>query len=364
MFSSFADRGHGGQESLFHLACALNRKRFGPLVIVPKYGSLASSLEDWGIRVEVLNLPRVAMGHALEMGAGVRQLAALIDRNDIRLLHTDGPRNTLYAGLIGRLRKIPVIWHVRAFARDTYDRLLYGLSARLILVADALRSRFFFCSRPRKLVTIYNGVDLVRFKPNNSSPENSDSLKNASRPIIAFVGRIDEQKGLVTLLQACSRLKGFTQTFTLCVAGEVTDRSYFDRCRDFCQSAGLADQVEYLGPIRAVEDLLRSADIFVLPSATAEAFPRTTIEAMACGKPVIVTNAGGAGEAVVDGRNGFVVPPQAPDELAEKLLRLVSDEKLRTTMGQFGRLRAERMFGIESHVGQTVSVYEEVLRCR
>jgi polysaccharide biosynthesis protein PelF len=182
--------------------------------------------------------------------------------------------------------------------------------------------------------------------------------------IIAFVGRIEEQKGLLNLLQACGRLKGSIPPFTVRVAGELTDRSYFDRCRGFCRSEGLAGWVEYLGPIRAVEDLLRSANIFVLPSATAEAFPRTVIEAMACGKPVIVTDVGGAGEAVVNGHNGFVVPAQAPGELAEKLRFLLKDAGLRSAMGRAGRIRAENLFGIEKAVEQTVRVYEEVLRNR
>jgi glycosyltransferase involved in cell wall biosynthesis len=101
-----------------------------------------------------------------------------------------------------------------------------------------------------------------------------------------------------------------------------------------------------------------------LPSATAEAFPRTVIEAMACGKPVIVTDVGGAGEAVVNGHNGFVVPAQAPGELTEKLCLLLKDAGLRSAMGRAGRIRAENWFGIEKAVEQTVRVYEEVLRNR
>jgi glycosyltransferase involved in cell wall biosynthesis len=362
MFSSFADRGRGGQESLFHLACSLDRERFRPFVVVPMDGSLSQSLEERGIDVEVLKLPRITAGHAFKIIAGLIQLASLIDQNGVDILHTDGPRNTFYAGLIGRMKRKPVVWHVRAFASDSYDRLLYLMCSKLILVANALRGRFPFCTGSRKLATIYNGVDLVRFGPEISEREAFDTEEKISELIIAFVGRIEEQKGLFNLLQACGRLKGSIPPFKVRVAGELTDRSYFERCRGFCRSEGLAGRVEYLGPIRAVEDLLRSANIFVLPSATAEAFPRTIIEAMACGNPVIVTDVGGAGEAVVNGHNGFVVPAQAPDELAEKLRLLLKDAGLRSAMGRAGRIRAENLFGIEKAVEQTVRVYEEVLR--
>jgi glycosyltransferase involved in cell wall biosynthesis len=364
MFSSFADRGRGGQESLFHLARSLNRERFRPYVVVPKDGSLARSLKECGIDVRVLRLPRIAGGHALPVLAALRQLESLIRQIGADLLHTDGPRNTFYAGLIGRLKRIPLVWHVRASASDAYDRLLYHLCSKLILVSQALRCRFSYCRGSRKLVTIYNGVDLDRFKPKISNPETSDSVEKGPEPTIAFVGRIEEQKGLLNLLQACLRLKASFPHFKVLVAGETTDRPYFDRCREFCRLEGLSGRVDYLGAIRSIDDLLRSAAIFVLPSSAAEAFPRAVIEAMACGKPVVVTDVGGTAEAVADGDSGFVVPAQSPADLSEKLCLLMKDERLRATMGRAGRARAEKLFGLETNAVQTMQVYEEVLRCR
>jgi glycosyltransferase involved in cell wall biosynthesis len=365
LFSSFADRGRGGQESLFHLACLLDRERFRPFVVVPSDGRLAWSLRENGIDVAVLKLPRVAAGCALRIAAGLGRLAALVDQTKADILHTDGPRNTFYAALVGRLKCKPVIWHVRAFAKDSYDWLLYRMCSRLILVADSLRGRFDFGGDPRKLVTIHNGVDLDRFKPeaSASAPMNS-AAKRPRAVIIATVGRIEAQKGLLTLLQACRELKRTGHGFQLRVAGEVSDRPYFRRCQDFCREAGLAGQIEYAGHVQEMEALLTGADIFVLPSKGAEAFPRSVLEAMACGKPVIVTDAGGSCEAVENGENGFVVSAQAPLEVAGKLRELIEDESLRTRMGRAGRQRAEARFGAARNADRTMQVYTELLRCR
>jgi glycosyltransferase involved in cell wall biosynthesis len=229
----------------------------------------------------------------------------------------------------------------------------------LILVAEALRRRFSFGTVPGKLVTIHNGVDLDRFKPEGSTSEVVDTGAGRSELTIATVGRIEAQKGLYNLLQACRVLKRSGHAIKLRVAGEVTDPFYFQRCMDFCRKEGLAGQIEFLGQVQKMEE---SADIFVLPSEGAEAFPRSVLEAMACGKPIIVTDAGGSREAVESGKTGYVVPVRAPAALADRLRELIENEGLRARMGRTGRQRVEAHFGAAENAERIMGVYEEVLR--
>lgn len=362
LFSSFADRGRGGQESLFHLASGLDSDRFSPCVLVPVEGSLAQSLRARGIDVRVLDLPGIRSGGVLRVASGLRRLLALVDTLNVDILHTDGPRNTLYAGVVGRLRRKPVVWHVRAFAADPGDRLLTRLCTRLILVADGLRPRFAFCRDGGKLVTIHNGVDLDRFKPSTAGP--SVPHPPVLGPIvIGVVGRVEAQKGLRDLLQALNLLKPDALPFRLKVAGEVADNAYLRGCLKYCNAAGIADRVEFLGHVHSIEQFVQSVDVVALPSSGAEAFPRAVLEAMACGKPVVVTNAGGTPEAVDEGRTGFVVPARAPEALAAKLRELLTDEGLRIQMGRCGRRRVEALFDVTQNAAQTARVYAEVLGC-
>ena len=102
----------------------------------------------------------------------------------------------------------------------------------------------------------------------------------------------------------------------------------------------------------------------MLPSVEDEAFPRAVLEAMACGKPVVVTETGGAKEAVEDGHSGFVVAARSAAALADRLRVLLADEDLRARMGRRGRRRAEALFDIAGNTAGTCRVYEEVLECR
>jgi glycosyltransferase involved in cell wall biosynthesis len=361
LFSSFADRGRGGQESLFHLARGLDPARFRPCVVVPREGSLSQSLRARGVEVRALDLPRIAWNSSHRVAAALRRLLTLVDRLDIDLLHTDGPRNTLYAGVVGRLRRKPVVWHVRASARDPYDPLLSMLPSRILLVANALKFRFPSKAATRKIRVIHNGVDLNRFRP--ADGENlADPVSPGGEVVVGTVGRVEKEKGTLTLLEAMRLLKPSLPAVRLRVAGDIADPAYFNRCRDFCRDAGISDRVEFLGHVHPTEDFLRTVGIFVLPSAEAEAFPRAALEAMACGKPIVATDAGGTREAVDEGRTGFVVPVRGPQAMADRLRTLIGSAELRAQMGRRGRRRAEVFFGLERNTELTSRVYDEVVR--
>jgi glycosyltransferase involved in cell wall biosynthesis len=253
-----------------------------------------------------------------------------------------------------------VVWHVRASTPDPYDPLLSLLSSRVLLVANALEFRFRSKAATRKIRVIHNGVDLERFRPGDEKlPTNS--LPPGGEVVIGTVGRVEKEKGTLTLLEAMKRLNPALSAVRLRVAGDTSNMAYLDRCRDYCRDAGISDRVDFLGHVHPVEDFLRSVDVFVLPSAEAEAFPRAVLEAMACGKPVVVTDAGGSREAVEEGRTGFVVPPRDPQAMADRLRALIGSAGLRAQMGECGRRRAEVLFALGRNTKLTAHVYEEAV---
>ena len=117
-FSSFAAAGWGGQESLWHLVSRLDRREFRPVVVLPHAGSLSERLLGHGIDVRFVELPRVAAANIRSMIQAERSLLSIIDQERIGILHTDGPRNTFYAGIAGKLKRKPVVWHVRTSIAD------------------------------------------------------------------------------------------------------------------------------------------------------------------------------------------------------------------------------------------------------
>jgi glycosyltransferase involved in cell wall biosynthesis len=360
-FSSFGNLRWGGQKSLYHLVTGLDRSAFRPRVVVPSDDGLARALSEKGVEGCVYDLPRLSPRSILRDLSALRFLLRLIDEREIDLLHTDGPRNTFYAGLAARLRGLPLVWHVRAMDGDPYDRILCRLATRVILVADALKDRFAGLCRTDKLVTIYNGVDLDVFRdvPGDACPE--AFAVPPGRLVIASVGRIEPLKGQETLIAACGVLRNAGADFHLLLVGETVDSSYERFCRQKALELGIADRITFVGHRDDMAFLLKGIDIFALPSAIREAFPRSVIEAMACGKPVVVTAGGGAPEAVEEGRSGFVVPPSNPFILAERLSRLAGDPALRKTMGAAARHRAETRFGLEQNARMTQELYRSLL---
>jgi glycosyltransferase involved in cell wall biosynthesis len=363
-FSSFGNLRWGGQKSLYHLVTRLDRSVFSPCVIVPSDDGLARALSEKGVEGCVYDLPRLSPRSILRDLSALRFLLRLIDEREIDLLHTDGPRNTFYAGLAARLRGLPLVWHVRAMDGDPYDRILCRLATRVILVADALRDRFAGICGADKLVTIHNGVDLDVFSRASGDAGPETRVIPPGRLVIASAGRIEPLKGQETLIAACGVLKNAGADFHLLLVGETVDSSYERLCKQKALEIGIADRISFAGHRDDMALLLKSIDVFVLPSAIREAFPRSVIEAMACGKPVVVTSGGGAPEAVEDGRSGFVVPPSDPFILAERLNRLAGDPALRKTMGAAARNRAETRFGLEQNARRTQDLYRSILEGR
>lgn len=360
--SSFASLGRGGQESLLNLVAHIDMGAFRPHVILPTEGSLAGSLRGQEIEVTVLGFPKVFQLRIHRPLKALFSLLKLVEERAIDLIHTDGPRNTLYAGLVARIKRVPLVWHIRASNRDRFDRVLYHLSSRLILVADSLRSRFDWVDGNRKFTTIHNGIDLSVFdatRPVTTTRRKYGIGENIL--LIATVARVERLKGQKYLIEACGRLRDKLEDFHILLIGEGVDLPYLKECREKAAELGIAQRITFTGHQDKVSQILNEIDIFVLPSLF-EAFPRSLIEAMGAGKPVVATNVGGCCEAIQDGVSGFIVPEADPNALGEKLCLLASDDDLRLTISKAARMRAEKMFSTQQNVRKTEELYREILR--
>jgi glycosyltransferase involved in cell wall biosynthesis len=307
------------------------------------------------------DLPKISLSHlGLNIG-GLKRQMKLIDRYQIDLIHTDNPRQTFYLGIAAKIKKIPLVWHIRASNQDRYDYLLYILSTRLILAANALRDRFDWVKGDGKFVTIHNGVDLDEFKKDALTFSIHDRLGILKDSLlITVIGRLEPLKGQIHLIEACGHVKDRIGNFYVLCVGDFVDSDYLLKCRKLAEKHGLSDRIIFTGHRNDIVQILNSTDVFVLPSLF-EAFPRSILEAMATGKPSIVTNVGGCPEAVEDMKSGMIVPPGNPDVLAEQIILLAEDASLRHRLGQEARIRTEKIFSIEQNVMQTQNLYRQLL---
>jgi glycosyltransferase involved in cell wall biosynthesis len=354
----------GGQQSLLQLLSHIDRSRFRPAVLCPERGELSDRAEAMGIEAIVWPLPKVTRWPPWSLVRTVGRLVSIIRHRRIRLVHTDAPRATFYAGLASTISGAALLWHVRACSGDWSDRWLAAFSDRLILVAEALRPRFRFHvageDQP-KLAVIHNGVEL-------EVPAALELQRAALRArlnvqpgtaVMAAVGRVEPLKGTEVLLEALSRLPRGCRDYRLLLVGPV-DATYREKLQGLAERLQLAGRVEFVGYQASVQPWIAVADILVHPSIY-EAFPRVILEAMVLSKPVVASRVGGVAEAVVDGETGLLVPAEDPDALATALARCLTDVSLRERMGKAGRERVAASFSAEHHAHLVEAEYRRLV---
>jgi len=164
----------------------------------------------------------------------------------------------------------------------------------------------------------------------------------ASDKFILFVGGLEKVKGVEYLIEAFSKIHNNFKEFRLLIIGKGSEDDFL---KSLASRLNIADKVEFKGRLSLVEtkDIMKKCYCFVLPSLS-EGLPRVIIEAMALGKPVIGSNAGGIPELVNDGVNGFLFKTGNSDSLAEKLATLLSQKGLTEDFGAKGRMLAEKSY--------------------
>lgn len=269
------------------------------------------------------------------------QIGAMLDREQFDMLHFHEPFVPfLSLFLLRESASVNVAtFHAYAGFSPSYEfgsRALRGYAARLhgrIAVSAAARhfiDRFF----PGDYKVIPNGVDVGRFAGAVPIARWQDGTPN-----VLFVGRHEPRKGLLDLLKAHRILrKTGSQTRLLVVGSGPQERE----ARRYVATRGLQG-VEFLGRVSDAQkaQLFRTADVFASPATGGESFGIVLLEAMAAGTPIVCSDIHGYKGVVRRGREGLLVPPRDPKELALAIHRLLDDPTLRREMGAAGQARAE-----------------------
>ena len=174
--------------------------------------------------------------------------------------------------------------------------------------------------------------------------------------------RITPEKGIHFLVRAMAELKGEASIKLLIVGGPYfqKDVDYMDELKQEVADCGLEDSVIFTGFLSDTRIVTSLLDIVLVPSIIPEACPRTIIEAMAVGKPVIATPLGGSKELVTS-ETGILVPPEDASAIADAITTLVSDRERLTAMGKSARTRAVELFSSKKNTALTEAVYTELL---
>lgn len=250
-------------------------------------------------------------------------------------------------------------WFPRSFFMGI-EWLAGRLTDHFMFVSDEDRRtalRLGIAADPGRATTIYNGVDLNRFTPH------PDTRAAGRRMVAGIVARIVREKGYVEFLEMAFALLRANKPVTFLIVGDSleTDRDqYGSELRARVRASGFVDRFILTGFTPDVEEHLKAMDIFVLPSYR-EGFPRSILEAMACGLPVVTTDIRGCREAVVDGTTGLIVPPRDAQALTAAVSHLLDHPELARQMGDAGRRRAVDLFDTKTVEKRFVQVFDSLL---
>jgi len=206
----------------------------------------------------------------------------------------------------------------------------------------------------KAIQVIPNFVDPHRFRP-HKRPRHP--LFGASDDkVLCHVSNFRPVKRILDVLAVFERVSKVLPSRLLMI-GDGPDRS---RAEAFCREHGLRDRVFFFGNIPNLEEVLGSADLFLLPSE-AESFGMAALEAMASEVPVIATRAGGLPEVVIEGESGYLLPVGDVDGMAERAIEILSDPALQRRLGQAGRQLADEQFNVSRVVPIYRQFYERII---
>lgn len=219
-----------------------------------------------------------------------------------------------------------------------------------------------------KVVLIYRGVDQKQFDPARLDPADVEKLKNkwnidSTLPVIMLPGRFSFWKGQDYFLKALALTKN--QNYQAVLVGDLSENpGLVEQLNQILAEHNLGRKVKMVGYCADMPTAYSIADVVVSASSNEpEAFGRTTIEAMAMGKPVIATAHGGSLETVVHGKTGWLVKPADSEDMAKAIDSFLDlNESQRKNIGAEGQKRALKHFTTLAMCSATMAVYQKLLK--
>jgi len=340
---------HEGGRCHVRLACLQNQ------------GSLRDEADRLGLG-EIAEYPLTSF-YDRNFVAQVRRLARFVKENEIDVIHTHDFYTNIFgmtAAAIARVRaRVAYKGETDGFRTSTQKRLERGafrLAHRVVANSDAVRKQLIREGVPaEQVVKHYNGLDLKRVEIQSDSTRD-DMLAMLGLPARRFVTIVANLQHAVKnhpmFLRAAALVRVAVPDTAFVIAGEG---ALMGGLRELTAQLGLAHDVFFIGRCQNIAELLFASEVCVL-SSTAEGFSNAILEYMASRRPVVVTDVGGAREAVEEGKSGYIVPSGNDEQMADRIIRLLNDRERARVMGERGRLIVEQKFSSRQQFENTLGL--------
>jgi len=352
-------------------------------VIVPQEdGPLVDQLDDLGVQYSVLGMPRGLF--SMSRSQPVRSLVStalawptmrnylarmnkLLGMHRPHVIHTAGLRSHDFSARLDT--DIPVLWHLQEVLEQGTTRLLLRrqrAASDAYVLADSYSTATSFDPEEDRPWVVFHGVDRERFKP-GQSPIFRDRFRiPAQTPVIGAVGSIEPGRGLDHFIEMAAILRSSEVEARFVIVGDGIDGAARDEAfkaslEQRVDDLGLSGVLAFVGFHQDRVRVMQGLDVLVDADPRSVTVDRGSVEAMACGVPVVATAIGGSLEVIDDRVCGRLVPPGDPRAIAQAVYDLVSDDQLRQGCVDAGCERVRQRFSLDRSVHGVIRAYDRVL---
>ena len=350
--------GFGGSSvCLYNILRCLDKSKFYPLVLYYNYGPNIEKIKSCGVKT-------IQSRGALLCII----LPILLLRYRFFAIHTN---NDLYSQIpaifFAKLFKIPCVCHMRRIKKLTKRERIFSKYVELFICVSHVAKGALVRQGidAKRIAVVYDGIDLGRFKGVGGDGELKKELRiGQNTKLVGLISRFTKGKGIEYFIQAAKIVSRNHTNVKFVIAGDVTDSSkkyLLDSFKLLVKDLHLENNLFFLGWRKDIGTIYHSLDIAVSTSLLEESFGMVNIEAMAASKPIVASDVGAYKEIVIDGVNGFLVQPKDVQALAQRIMVLLSDERLSKKMGDEGSKRVEKIFDIKENVKKLEGIYSKLI---
>jgi len=351
----------------------LDRKRFRPVVVLPEE---RAELADFfrGVDVELAVLRTRSPNRrtplvAWHLGRAAWELAGLVRRYNVQILHSTAPRAAVLGPLVRQLTGVKFVWQIAILGVPGYAHFLARFADRAPCVSRAVYEEF---GGRANMQVVYNGPWTEDLRPEEWAARRRELRQQLgiadTAVVVGSIVNLQYWKGIHILLEAFARVaRQIPETCLVHLGGPVPSyEAYAGEIEVQVERLALGARIRRLGFREDAYRFYPVFDLFVhVPVCegryrTTEAFGHSVAEAMGYRLPVIASRVGGPAEIVEEGVTGELVEPGNVEELTEKILALLADPDRRRRMGEAGYARYRRCFTIEREVDDYQRIYEEL----
>ncbi|HEX5735897.1 MAG TPA: glycosyltransferase [Blastocatellia bacterium] len=330
-------------------------------------------LRDEIERLEIAEIPEFRLTSFYNRNAVTQLLrfARLLREREIDIIQTHDFYSNVFGMAAGRLARVPARiaarretsgW--RTPAQKTVERAAYRLAHAVVANAEAVRNQLIKEGvRRDKIAVVYNGLNPERITP-NPALDRQQKLASLGLPqiqdrrFITIVANLRHPvKDHSTFLRAARRVREVVPQACFVIAGEGP---LIDETRAFARQLGIEENLFFLGHCEQVAELLSISDVCVL-SSKAEGFSNAILEYMAASRPAVVTDVGGAREAVVEGESGYLVQAGDDQLMGAHIITLLVDPQKADSMGRRAREIVDEKFSLQAQLERTERLYDRLL---